>query len=193
MDSVLTLLKQEINATMEAEHDLAKWKLGVTAALGAAAFGLSKDTSSNYWLLLLVPFVCAYVDLYSYQYELRIRVIARFLRGHSDTGIELLQQYEKDCENWRKQTVFSLGNWAGFGCSIGASACGPMFYIARHWHDTDLLGVSHEAAGAIWLLGVFLIIGLWLFSQQELGKVGDESGGSKAAPAAPKPGARPHA
>jgi hypothetical protein len=69
---------------MEDEHDLAKWKLGVTAALAAAAFGLAGQNSGpNYWLLLIVPFVCAYVDLYAYQYELRIRVIARFLRGQS--------------------------------------------------------------------------------------------------------------
>jgi hypothetical protein len=30
MDSTVNLLKEEINKTMEAEHDLAKWKLGVS-------------------------------------------------------------------------------------------------------------------------------------------------------------------
>src|SRR5437879_5385022 len=129
MDSALNLLKEEINKTMEAEHDLAKWKLGVTAAMGTAAFGLAKG-SPNYWLLLLVPFVCAYVDLYAYQYQLRIHVIARFLREHAE-GDVVLQTYEKECEKWRSQDIFSLGNWAGLGCSLGASVLGPVFYALQ--------------------------------------------------------------
>ena len=95
MDSLITL-KEEINKNNEMEHDLAKWKLGVTAALGAAAFGLGKDCGTPpYWLLLFVPFVCAYIDLFVYQYELRILVIARFLRQHHQDGDKFLMKYEK--------------------------------------------------------------------------------------------------
>jgi hypothetical protein len=185
MDSVLNLLKQEINTTMEAEHDLAKWKLGVTAALGAAAFGLAKDRP-NYWLLLLVPFVCAYVDLYAYQYELRIRVIAQFLRGHPAKGDELLQTYELECENWREQHVFSLGNWAGIGCSLGASVFGPVFYVLQRMHHTapDNLLVSLKAGGTIWLLGVLLIFFLWWYFHVQARKIRGEADSSQTAAAA---------
>jgi hypothetical protein len=65
MDSTLILLKEEINKTNEAEHDLAKWKLGVTAALGAAALGVGKDGSPPYWLLLSIP-LFAPMSTYSY-------------------------------------------------------------------------------------------------------------------------------
>jgi hypothetical protein len=176
MDTTLGLLKEEINKTMEAEHDLAKWKLGVTAALGVAAFGLAKDSNPNYWLLLLVPFVCAYVDLYVYQYQVRIRVIAQFLRTHTE-GDALLQKYERDCEEWRGQHLFSLGNWAELGCSLGASLLGPVFYFLKRWQGQvpDTLLVSPVAAGVIWILGAALVVSLWLYFQHQAKKISQKS------------------
>jgi uncharacterized membrane protein (GlpM family) len=167
MDS-LSLLKQEINKTMESEHDLAKWKLGVTAALGGAAFGLAKD-NPNYWLLLSVPFVCAYVDLYLYQYQLRIRVIARFLREKATSDL-VLQEYEQRCQDLRDQHIFSLGNWAAIGCSLGVSVLGPVFYFLQrmqHKGSPDSLLVSPVAAGMIWLVGALLIVCLWWYFQNQ--------------------------
>src|ERR1039458_532731 len=123
------LLKEEINKTQDAEHDLAKWKLGVTAAMGAAAFGLSKDNSPSYWLLFLVPFVCAYVDLYDYQYRLRTLVIAKFLRERA--GDPVLAEYEERCAKERHERVFDLGTMAGISSSIGASIFGPVFYFLK--------------------------------------------------------------
>ena len=172
MDSTVALLKEEINKTLESEHDLAKWKLGVTAALGATAFGLTKQSDPNYWLLLFVPFVCVYIDLYVYQYQSRIKVIANFLRLNAE-GDGLLQKYEKECERLRGENVFSLGNWAGLGCSLGASILGPAFYLVRNMHDilANRLLVSHAIAGVVWLVGLGLIIYLWYYSQAEGEKV----------------------
>ncbi len=165
MDSTLTLLKEEINKTQEAEHDLAKWKLLVTAALGGAAFGITQS-DPNYWLLLFVPFVCAYVDLYAYQYQLRIQAIARFLRsqGQSDS---ILMAYEHECESLRKKHIFSLGNWAGIACSLGASIFGPVVYVVQRRLNPSVgnLLVSPLTAGIIWLTGGLLIVGLWIFFQ----------------------------
>jgi hypothetical protein len=187
MDSTLTLLKQEINKTMEAEHDLAKWKLGVTAALGAAAFGFGQNGSSpSYWLLLFVPFVCAYVDLFNYQYELRIRVIARFLRKPGQ-GDELLQKYEQECDDQRGKRIFSLGNWAEFGCSLGASILGPIFYVLHNKYynsDKGSLLVSRPAAGIIWFLGVLLIVFLWLYFQYQALKLSGDDDSRQTAAAA---------
>jgi hypothetical protein len=186
MDSVLSLLKQEINTTMDAEHDLAKWKLGVTAALGAAAFGLAKENSPNYWLFLLIPFVCAYVDLYSYQYDLRIRVIALFLRENPDKDDALLNKYEELCEKLRgpHHYVFSLEEWAGFGCSLGASACGPLIYYAQHSPGPGLLHLlkSHWAAGGIVAFGMVLIALCYGFYRYELLEV-NRASSSQTAPA----------
>jgi hypothetical protein len=162
MDSTLILLKEEINKTNEAEHDLAKWKLGVTAALGAAALGVGKDGSPPYWLLLSIPFVCAYVDLFVYQYELRIQVIARFLRNHGE-GDATLQRYEQECEVERKDGVFSLSVFAEISCSLGASVLGLVFYLLHSGSGPSggFLSVSLLMAGLIWLAGVLSIFFLW--------------------------------
>jgi hypothetical protein len=167
MESALNLLKQEINATSKAAHDLAKWKLVVTAALGAAAFGLAQN-NPKYWLLLFVPFVCAYIDLFDYQLQLRILVIARFLQKHRE-GDGLLQRYEQECEALRGlgKYVFSLDKWAGISCSLGVCASGPVLYyfMQRQPACQDYLGVPFPCAVAIWLFGVFLIVFLYVISK----------------------------
>jgi hypothetical protein len=207
MDSVLNLLKQEINATTETGHDLAKWKLVVTAALGVTALGLVKESSPNYRLLLLVPFVCVYIDLYAYQLQLRVSILARFLREHPAEDPGLLQKYEDWCEKLRNPRqrsfslpvfsrrffslhVFSLEDWAGFGCSVVVSACGPIFYIAQHWDDRGLLSGSHWRAGMIWAVGVVLIVILFWYSRRELEKLRIGSSSSQAAAAWQEPSAR---
>jgi hypothetical protein len=179
MDSALNLLKEEINKTNEAEHDLAKWKLGVTAALGAAAFGLADKTSNpNYWLLLLVPFVCAYIDLYAYQYQFRILVIARFLREHPEDDA-VLQSYEELCERRRREGIFSLGSRAGIACSLGASLLGPLLYLLRRWHESGKFFSIQPplvVAGVLWFVGVLLIVSLWGRFKYQAKKISSESG-----------------
>jgi hypothetical protein len=184
MDSPLTLLKEEINKTQEAEHDLAKWKLGVTAALGSLAFGLTKDSNPNYWLLLFIPFVCAYIDLYAYQYQSRIAVIARFLRENPSDD-PLLQTYEMACQEWRRQGIFSLGRRAGFGCSIAATILSPAFYFIRNW---DYLSVHprtgmHTAAAIVWLSGFLLIIFLWRQAREQIANISNPGKKQPDAPA----------
>ena len=163
--STPALLKGEINTTQEQEHDLAKWKLIATGVLGAAAFGLSGEQHvPNYWLLFFVPFVCAYVDLYDYQYRLRVLVIGKFLRDQESDPE--LQSYEKRCEALRQQRSrdFDLGKWAGIGSSIGASLFGPLFYFFRRPQEKvpDTLLVSPSVALTMWGAGILLVFLLYL-------------------------------
>lgn len=187
------LLKEEINKTQDAEHDLAKWKLVVTAALGTVAFGLSKDNSPAYWLLFLVPFVCAYVDLYDYQYRLRTLVIAKFLR--EEGGDPILTAYEERCAAERHKHFFSLGTRAAISSSIGVSVFGPLFYFLIPHQPAS--GLSIPAAGAtfaattptmansllvsptyamvIWGVGIAVVVGLYvhfLFKQHNINSPG---------------------
>ncbi len=176
MDSTLTLLKEEINKTLESEHDLAKWKLAVTAALGVTAFGLTKESVANPWLLLFVPFVCAYIDLYAYQYQSRIAVLAGFLRDHPG-GDGFLQQYEERCDTLRGKGFFSLGVRAGFGCSLGATILGPAFYLVLSWHSivANHQLLSHAMGGIIWLIGLALIVYLWKYAKDQAKELAQES------------------
>lgn len=155
------LLKEEINKTQDSEHDLAKWKLAVTAALGAAAFGLSKESSTSFWLLFFVPFACAYVDLYDYQYRLRVLEIAKFLRLQHDDPV--LHAYEEHCSGVRKGRNFDLGKWAGLGSSVGASLFGPVFYFLVPHGSVDTLLVPSWCALIIWGFGLLLVVALFLY------------------------------
>jgi hypothetical protein len=164
MDSTSTLLKQEINDTQAAQHDLAKWKLIVTAALGGAAFGFSNNNQPNLWLLLFIPFVCAYVDLYDYQYRLRVLVIAKFLREKSSDPV--LKSYEEACERVRESRAgdFNLGKRAALGSSIVASVVGPLLYFI--WNsDTGVqahVTIPRLVAFAIWLCSISLVVFFYL-------------------------------
>ena len=160
MDSSLSLLKEEINKTNEQLHDLAKWKLGV------AAFGITKDSKPNHWLLLLVPFVCAYIDLYAYQYQVRIMALAHFLRHQPAGHDQVLGEYELACDKWRGGGAFSLGTMAELGSSFGTSLAGPIFYLLVVRQDKtqpSTLLVTPATAVVIWLLGLLLIVVLWQY------------------------------
>jgi hypothetical protein len=181
MDSTIALLKEEINKTNEEEHDLAKWKLGVTAALGAAALGLGTTGSPPYWLLLFIPLVCAYIDLFEYQYELRIRVIARFLRRHGHENAILLA-YEKECETVRQNSeVFSLGEWAQLLSSLGASlVVAPVFLALNRLHHAtkDILQVPLSLAVVIWVMGVVVVVGLRIYFEMMSRQLADDPAGA---------------
>ncbi len=164
-------LKDEINKANEQEHDLAKWKLAVAAALGVAAFGITKDSQPSHWLLLLVPFVCAYIDLYAYQYQLRIMALAQFLRRDQPEDDPVLRQYELACLNWRNNGAFSLGTGAGLGSSILASVAGPIFYFLVPKRQPDSLLVPTCWAVYIWLFGLFLIIFLYVYFRLGVKKI----------------------
>ncbi len=126
-----SLLKAEINQTLEDLHDFAKWKLIAVSALAAAALGLPGAVTDGAvdWLLVFVPYACAYIDLNCYQYLLRIFLIAKVLReSHED---ELLHKYEDQCEEYRKKGFFGLGLFAQLGCSLAFSTILPGFCAAR--------------------------------------------------------------
>jgi hypothetical protein len=155
------LLKGEINETLKSLHDFAKWKLIVTSALAAAAFGLtSAGVLSRYWILLLIPYACAYIDLNCYQYLIRITVISRSLRNASKTD-EDLARYETLCGELRKRGVFSLGEYAEVTVSLAISLVAPLFEIFQSQFDKKPLETG--LAAVLWLIGVLSSIGLWLF------------------------------
>ncbi len=149
------LLKQEVNQTLEDLHDFAKWKLIAVSSLAAAGLGLSKsEPQMPYWLLMFVPYACAYVDLNCYQYLLRILLIAKVLRRTQDDA--LLYQYEEQCEIYRKKGFFGLGIFAQLGSSLTFSAILPGFTLVRIAHDGTNIWLFVSALVA-WLIGILLL------------------------------------
>lgn len=153
-------LKQEINSALDSLHDFAKWKLIVTSALAAAALGLGNTNAPpRYWLLLLVPFACAYIDLNSYQYLIRIFVIAKFLRIRSgiDDEEQILRLYEQFRQKHR--AVFALGEYAQVGASLVFSLLAPVFAVTHLTGPEERWGFRLSLVA--WGLGVALVISVW--------------------------------
>ncbi|MGB5714946.1 MAG: hypothetical protein WBM44_29005, partial [Waterburya sp.] len=110
--------RQEIIETQKARSDLLKWKLIISASLGAVGLGINISLDSNGsnadspidLAFCLIPFVCAYVDLLCYHLNLRMFVINKFFarlevnkpkknneEWQSWRDIYLFQEYEKTC------------------------------------------------------------------------------------------------
>ena len=116
-------IRQEIRETQNIRSDLFKWKLIISAALGAVGLGITKgsqlsDYRSNVDLLFcLIPFVCAYVDLLCYHLNLRILIINKFFNRFTIDDnqvndwkeIYLLHHYEETCGQVRDS--FELESW----------------------------------------------------------------------------------
>ncbi len=196
MDS-LNLLKQEINQTLDAEHDFAKWKLIVAAALGGTALGLDKSGSAHIWLLLLIPFSCAYIDLHLSQYQARILVLAQFIRRYKASGQgedldNTLPDYEKYCEQLRSTEghFFDLGQFANQLASFALSIAAPVIVFLAFWQSPcpngtlwtrTLCGLKafflwipslrHFWGTFLWLLGIFSIWKVWSSHNHRLEKM----------------------
>jgi len=81
-------LRSEIVETQKVRSDLLKWKLIITAVLGAAGLGLSKDlqiTAEARYLLCLIPLVCQYVDMLCKNLNMRTYVISRYILSENRT------------------------------------------------------------------------------------------------------------
>lgn len=168
--AALEVLKGEINQAIEAEHDFAKWKLIVVAAIGGVSLGLGKEANPNYWLLLLIPFACMYIDLELCQLQLRMLVLAQFIRAcpavEEDT---ILQEYENRCADLRLSTprAFNLGQSASRAASVGLSVVTPIAILATSGQSPSKLGCQFWLPfGIVWAAGVVAILVLWSTQQR---------------------------
>lgn len=166
-------LKQEINQTLSELHDFAKWKLIAVSALAAVGLGISHaGPSIPYWLLFFAPFACAYVDLHSYQYLLRIFALAKALREHADD--QLLQDYELLCERLRAKGYFGIGMYAQLGSSIGFSILLPGFALAMFLQQYGVSSAFFWIAGVIWLVGLMSILGFASMFNRKIRLIDDD-------------------
>jgi hypothetical protein len=84
--------------------DFLKWKLIGVAALGSAGLGLNQASGvvHAYFLLLLIPPVCFYVDLLCRHISVRVLIIAAFMRQQGTYD-------ERRYENFIKEKARSEG------------------------------------------------------------------------------------
>lgn len=99
-------LREEIIEAEKMRADLIKWKLLLVAGLGATGLGLNGSSHDGITeLLCLIPFVCVYVDLLARHLNLRIHVIAEFMRRQK---VDWTADYEECAKLMEKGRVFAL-------------------------------------------------------------------------------------
>ena len=78
----ISALREEIRESEKVRMDFLKYKLIAVGTIGSIGLGFSKN--GNIIILSLIPLVCLFVDILCYHNNLRIFVIASFLKKKKD-------------------------------------------------------------------------------------------------------------
>lgn len=156
---MLEKLRDEIVESQKVRTDFLKWKLFLVAAIGAAAFGIgSRDSQSQsppLVLLGLIPFVCLYVDAVCIHNQMRILIIARFMRRGS-LG-QTAKAYEEYCRTQR--SAWSLEDFALVGTTIFLSVLVLLVGIGDYLRGALSLPQSSQPLQVDFTVKLLLILG----------------------------------
>ena len=170
--SSIEKLTCEIIESQKIRSDFMKWKLVVVSSLGAVGIGLKENCTLAPLLLLIVPFVCIYVDALCYHVSLRITSIGHFLELLykkpelvDPDGINPILTYEKYLSNagnsFRWEYIDSLGS------SILASLIVAAFpFIIKHLDIACSIPFTGSANGCCCTSVVF-----WYFLSGVFGSI----------------------
>lgn len=121
-------LRDEIIESQKSRSDFFKWKLILVAALGATGLGLKENASPASgsilfehidYILLLIPYVCIYVDLVCKHETLRMLVIGHYLKGKPSDNekdyeefVSAARQLIVDADSNKTMSAYDLEDWA---------------------------------------------------------------------------------
>ena len=173
-------LREEILKNQEYQQELNKWKIVLISSLAAIGIGIGAEGTlvNAYYILLVIPFICIYVDSLFYNSKLRVFAIANFIRTFCefDLGAEdrLIQKYEAfihNIRNFRVSTLYNFGRRAQFWSSIIFTATstllGLYLYDIKHTNDAIYAGffvVTNHANDMIDVAKV-VFLGVLIFSE----------------------------
>jgi hypothetical protein len=169
------LLRHEILEAQKARSDLLKWKVVLVAALGTVGLGLNPGGHPHRLLLVGVPFVCGYVDLLCHHLNLRIQLIASFIRecpeaNITETGL-ILKRYE-DFVAGMGDRPFSLETWALRQSSLLLSAAVSLYALSARSNEPSSTTLALSLAG---VFGIALTMGAHRVYQQRRKTIGTRS------------------
>lgn len=130
-DEVISL-RTEILESEKARIELLRYKLIAVASLGALGLGfhVQKDNAKIAfdYVLCIIPFVCAYIDLLCYHNTIRILVIACFLKHNNDPYEGYIVQLDEGNKEGVRQ-FFDIEDLVLFGSSIFLSTLLTIYSI----------------------------------------------------------------
>jgi hypothetical protein len=154
----LGYLRTEILESEKARIGLLQYKLIAVASLAAIGLGFSNYKNGNTpidadYVLCIIPFICAYVDLLCYHNTIRILVIACFLNHYDDPYegyiVKLGHAYEKGGARY----LFDMEDLALFWSSMGLSVLLAFYSVIPFFKETNKLeGSVFLTAGIVALV-----------------------------------------
>jgi hypothetical protein len=135
-------LRTEILESEKARIDLLKYKLIAVASLAAIGLGFAKYENSEMtknadYVLCIIPFVCAYVDLLCYHNTIRILVIACFLNHYGDSYEGYIVKLGNANEKGGVRYFFDMEDLALFWSSIGLSVLLAFYSVIPYFIETN--------------------------------------------------------
>lgn len=159
----LTIYRQEIIDIQKSRVDLMKWKLILIGGLGG--FGLEKAPT----ILILIPFICVYVDALCYQQSLKIFVISRFICDVRQRNMQMDVNYEKLCNSLSNS--FSLEDVALVWSSVVLSILTSVgYYFAPDNMNKGLPNSAVIACSVIGVIASIFVISLYYERAMDLGR-----------------------
>ena len=115
------ILRLEIIESQKSQADMLKWKFIAISAIGVVLTNNKLNDSKIdiiIYLLPLVPFICAYVDLLSYHLMIRIIVIGTYLRKAYKSDTNKMNYEEFVLKTRTSQKVFDFEFFALHGSTF---------------------------------------------------------------------------
>ena len=158
-------LREEVLLYQEQQGKLRLWKLVAIGAIASVSLGVAKQSEKHFWLFALIPLVSLYVDLILRQLDLRICIIAKFIRS-KDLG--LLSEYERaiETDEFSKIRAWQFNEILGGYITIGASLLIGILGMARNSPDA----VAILLASIIGILGTICLERMYKIKFRKIGK-----------------------
>ena len=157
-------LRAEILESEKARINLLQYKLIAAASLAAIGLGFGdyKNTDIKMpadYVLCIIPFVCAYVDLLCYHNTIRILVIACFLNHNDDPYegyiVKLGNAYKKGGARY----FFNMEDLALFWSSMGLSILLTFYSVIPFFNETNI------TKGSIFLIAGTVATAISIFTK----------------------------
>lgn len=161
IENEVVSLRTEIIESEKARIDLLKYKLVVVASLAAIGLGFSERNANTKiasdYILCIIPFACAYVDLLCYHNTIRTLVIASFLKHNDDPYEDYIYQLGNELHTKSAEYFFNMEDIALFWSSITLSILLVMYSIIPFFSEYD-----HVKGSVFWFVGLMAIIANYL-------------------------------
>jgi hypothetical protein len=161
IENEVVSLRTEIIESEKARIGLLKYKLVVVASLAAIGLGFSERNANTKiasdYILCIIPFACAYVDLLCYHNTIRTLVIAYFLKHHDDPYENYICQLGDALCTKSTGYFFNMEDTALFLSSVTLSILLVIYSIVPFFSEYD-----HVKGSIFWFAGLIAIIANYL-------------------------------